>query len=158
MKRTIKIPLISAFLTLFCLFQLNGNAMANKATIVEAESLYHSALAYYKNEKYDKAISQLKSAVALESKVAKYHHILAVSYGRQAEKANWLKAMDYANKTLTHLEKADKLDPNNLEILDDLMEFYHEAPGFLGGDITKGDKIEVLINKLSLKSQQNGNM
>jgi tetratricopeptide (TPR) repeat protein len=164
----------SVFLTLFCLFQLSSAAIANeiealnKATntnksattldtavpAIDAESLFQSGLAHYKNEKYDEAIKQLKRAVKMEPEEAEYHHILAVSYGREAENVNWFKAMDYAKRTLTHLKKSDELDPNNLEILDDLMDFYHEAPGFLGGDMEKGDEIEALIEKLSRKSQQ----
>ncbi len=130
--------------------------MANEDTaIAKAENLYISGLTNYKNEKFSEAIKQLKSAVELEPEVAKYHHILAVSYGREAENVNWFKAMSYAKKTLAHLQKSDELDPNNLEILDDLMDFYHEAPAFLGGDTKKGDEIEAIIEKLSQETQEN---
>ncbi len=155
MKRKFKNHLFSAFLTLFCLFHLNGIATANEGAVSEAENLYNSGLAHYENEKYSEAIKQLESAVTLEPEVAKYHHILAVSYGREAENVNWFKAMNYAKRTLTHLQKSDELDPNNLEILDDLMDFYHEAPSFLGGDTKKGDEIEALIEKLSLETRDN---
>jgi len=127
--------------------------MANGDAMVEAENLYHSGLTNYENKKYAEAIKQLENAVALEPKIAKYHHILAVSYGREAENVNWFKAMDYAKRTLKHLQKSDELDPNNLEILDDLMDFYHEAPSFLGGDTKKGDEIEALIKELNQETQ-----
>jgi tetratricopeptide (TPR) repeat protein len=155
MKIKIKNNLFSTFLTLFCLFQLNGIAIANEGAMTEAENLYLSGLENYKNKKYAEAIKQLESAVALEPEISKYHHILAVSYGREAENASWFKAMDYAKRTLTHLKKSDELDPNNLKILDDLMNFYHEAPGFLGGDTKKGNEIEALIKKLSQETQEN---
>ena len=77
-----------------------------------------------------------------------------MSYGREAENVNWFKAMDYAKRTLTHLERSNELDPDNLEILDDLMDFYHEAPGFLGGDTKKGDEIKALIEELTLERQK----
>lgn len=159
MKRKINISLFRTFLTLFYLFQLNGIAIANEVDIesdvamTEVEVLYRSGLAHYENEEYAEAIKKFENAVALEPKGAGYHHILAVSYGREAENVNWFKAMSYAKKTLTHLKKSDELDPNNLEILDDLMDFYHEAPGFLGGDMKKGDKIEAFIEKLSRENQ-----
>jgi tetratricopeptide (TPR) repeat protein len=157
MIRKLKIHLFSILLTLFYLSQLNVNGivMANENAIAEAENLYHSGLAHYENGKYSEAIKQLESAVALEPEVSKYHHILAVSYGREAENVNWFKAMSYAKKTLTHLQKSDELDPNNLEILDDLMDFYHEAPAFLGGSTKKGDEIEALIEKLSHEAREN---
>lgn len=159
MKRKFKIHLFGTFFTLFCLFQINGALLANEvalpngATMTKAERFYNAGYRYYENKKYDEAITQLKSAVALESEVAKYHHILAVSYGREAERCNWFKAMSYAKKTLAHLEKSAELDPDNLEILDDLMDFYREAPGFLGGDTKKADETEALIKKLSLNNQ-----
>ena len=130
---------------LLCLFQLSGIAVANP----EAEILFNSGIANYDAEKYDEAIKQLEGAIKMDSKIAKYHHILAVSYGREAERVNWFKAMSYAKKTRKHLEIADKLDRNNLEILDDLMDFYREAPGFLGGDTKKANEIEGLIEKLN---------
>jgi tetratricopeptide (TPR) repeat protein len=135
---------------------LNGLAIAHDDTDVDPETLYLSGLASYEKKNYEEAITQLKLAVAEEPETAKYHHILAVSYGREAENVNWFKAMDYAKKTLLHLEKANELDPNNLEILDDLMDYYHEAPGFLGGDTKKGDEIETLIEKLTIENQKLG--
>ena len=145
MRTHIKTRLLSPLFTLFCIFQLSGIAVANS----DAENLYNSGLALYENQKYDEAIKQLEDAIKLEPDVAKYHHILAVSYGREAKRVNWFSAMNLAKKTLTHLELADKLDRNNLEILDDLMDFYREAPGFLGGDTKKANEIEGLIKSLS---------
>ena len=131
---------------LYFLILFSGAAFAS----IEAENLYNSGLSHYENEKYAEAINQLEGAIKLEPEVAKYHHILAVSYGREAEQVNWITAMGFAKKTLTHLEIANKLDANNPEILDDLMDYYREAPGFLGGNDKKADEIEQIIEKLSL--------
>lgn len=145
--------LINSFIFIF-LLQINYLAMANSATETDTEALYSSGLSHYEKKHYEKAITDLKVAVEKEPEMAKYHHILAVSYGRQAAQANWFKAMDYAKKTLLHLEKANELEPNNLEILDDLMDYYHEAPSFLGGDTKKGDEIQALIEKLTLENEK----
>ena len=75
-----------------------------------------------------------------------------MSYGREAELANWFKAMDYAKKTLAHLETAVKLDANNLEYLDDLMDYYRQAPRFLGGSKEKATEIENKIRSLKQAS------
>ena len=139
---------------LITLLHLSGFAFAHNVTDIDPEGLYDLGLAHYEKKQYEKAISELKVAVESEPEVAKYHHILAVSYGREAENVNWFKAMDYAKKTLLHLEKANELDPYNLEILDDLMDYYHEAPGFLGGDKEKGDKIQALIEKLTIENEK----
>jgi len=148
------INLYKPFFTLFCLIQLNGVAIANELPVGNPENLYLTGLALYEDKNYAQAIEQLKVAVAQKPEVAKYHHILAVSYGREAENVNWFKAMDYAKKTLKHLEKSNELDPNNLEILDDLMDFYHEAPAFLGGNIKKGDETKALIEKLTIENME----
>ncbi|MCZ6804653.1 MAG: hypothetical protein O7D86_12175 [Proteobacteria bacterium] len=144
MRLNTKTRLFKPFLTLICLFQFIGIAVAS----TEAENLFKSGLAHYEVEKYDEAIKQLEGAIQLEPEIAEYHHILAKSYGREAERTNWFMAMNYAKKTLTHLELAAKLENDNLEILDDLMDFYREAPGFLGGDVKKANEIEDLIEKL----------
>ena len=121
----------------------------------EAEKSYKTGLSHYQQEKYDLAIPALEKAVKLEPDNAEYQHILAVSYGREAERVNWFSAIDLAKKTLAHLEIAANLDKENLEILDDLMDYYREAPGFLGGNNKKADEIEALIEKLSQKSYGN---
>ena len=145
MEKTIKNNAFKLFISLLCIFPLYGIAVASS----ESENLFRTGLSHYENEKYAAAIEQLEGAIKLEPEVAKYHHILAVSYGREAERVNFIKAMGLAKKTLAHLEIAAKLDGQNLEILDDLMDYYREAPGFLGGDTKKADEIEELIDKIS---------
>ena len=120
----------------------------------EAESLFKSGLAFYENGHYEAAIKELENATRLDPDNAEYHHILAKSYGYAAENAGWIRAMNFAKKTLEHLELASKLDKNNVEILDDLMDYYREAPAFLGGDIKKANEIEALIEKLNHTNDQ----
>ena len=136
---------------LYALLLFSADVFAN----IESENLYNSGLSHYEDKNYARAIIKLEDAIKLEPEVAKYHHILAVSYGREAEQVNWITAMNFARKTLTHLEIAIKLDADNLEILDDLMDYYREAPGFLGGNDKKADEIEHLIEKLSHNVQLN---
>ena len=145
MRTHIKTRLFGPFFTLLFIFQLNGLAVASS----EAENLFISGLAHYEVEKYDEAIKQLEGAIHLEPEIAEYHPVLAKSYGREAERTNWFKAMNLAKKTLTHLKLAAKLDNDNLEILDDLMDFYRDAPVFLGGNTEKANEIEDLIEKFS---------
>lgn len=139
-------------LTLAVLLLISGVIFANS----EAESQFNTGFSHYQQKEYALAIPPLEAAVQLEPENAEYHHILAVSYGREAEQANWFSALSLAKKTLTHLEIAANLDKENVEILDDLMDFYREAPGFLGGDKKKADEIEDLIEKLShIQSKNN---
>ena len=75
---------------------------------------------------------------------------------RAAQDANWFRAMGLAKKTLTQLEIAVSLDPDNLQYLDDLKDYYRDAPGFLGGDSDKARAIEALIKKIALEQDQSG--
>lgn len=144
MKMPIKTGFNKLFIALLCALSFIGAAAANS----ESDSLFHKGLAHFEEEQYSEAIKELETAVEIEPQVAEYHHILAKSYGREAEKTNWFKAVGLAKKTLIHLEIAANLDNQNIEILDDLMDYYREAPGFLGGDTKKANKIEDLINKI----------
>ena len=58
------------------------------------------------------------------------------------------KHVSYAKKTRLHLELAAELDPENIEILSDLMKFYNEAPMFLGGSSKKANKINSKIKEI----------
>ena len=98
---------------MFFLLQLSNIVYAE----TESELLYLSSIDSYDAFKYEDSIKKLLGAIEKEPNVAKYHHLLAKSYGKEAEKSGWLKAVRYAKKTLHHLELASKLDVNNIEIL-----------------------------------------
>lgn len=112
--------------------------------------------AFYEQGRYDEAIALLEAAAGPGKGNPAYHHLLAQSYGRAAENANWFRAPGLAKKTLAQLEIAVRLDPDNLQYLDDLKDYYRDAPGFLGGDRKKARAIEVLIKKISLERDQSG--
>ncbi len=122
-----------------------------------ANESYQTAYQHYENEQYEAAIPLLEKLVEAEADNADFHHLLARCYGRRAEQVNWFSAIKYAEKTREHLELAVDLDSQNVEILDDMMDYYREAPGFLGGDKKKADEIEALINKISGNNDINVN-
>ena len=135
---------IVSFIFLLCLLLSNKIVIADS----EAESLYQSGLHLFDNAKFENSIEKLENAIELRPDVAKYHHILAKSYGRLAEESGWLKAIKLAKETLRHLELAAELDPKNTEILSDLMKYYQEAPIFLGGSTKKANKINEKIKDI----------
>ena len=135
---------IVSFIFLLCLLLSNKIVIADS----EAESLYQSGLHLFDNAKFENSIENLENAIELRPDVAKYHHILAKSYGRLAEESGWLKAIKLAKETLRHLELAAELDPKNTEILSDLMKYYQEAPIFLGGSTKKANKINEKIRDI----------
>jgi Tfp pilus assembly protein PilF len=84
-----------------------------------------------------KATEVLEKAVSAEPNNSDYVMWLARAYGRRAETANPLSAVGLASKSRQYFERAVALDPRNIEALNDLLEFYLEAPGFLGGGMEK---------------------
>jgi tetratricopeptide (TPR) repeat protein len=62
---------------------------------------------------------------------------LGRAYGRRAIEANLLARASWAGKTREAWEKAVALDPASTEARFDLMQYYLQAPGMLGGGIDK---------------------
>ena len=97
---------------------------------------------------YKKATEALEKAVAAEPGNSLYYHWLGKTYGRRAEIASPFTAPGYATKTRANFEKAVELDNRNLEAINDLMEYYLEAPGFLGGGVDKAIRLVNLIQRV----------
>jgi len=92
---------------------------------------------YYMQGEYKKATEVLEKAVAAEPDNSQYALWLARAHGRRAETSSPFTAPGQASKARQYFEKAVQLNPRNLEALTDLLEYYLEAPGFLGGGLDK---------------------
>jgi tetratricopeptide (TPR) repeat protein len=115
----------------------------------ENDILAAQGTGFYENEDFVQAKEVFQKLITLEPNNSNYHHLLGRCYGRIAENASWLKAMSMAKKTRKSFEKAVELDDNNIEALEDLMEYYNEAPGFLGGSKKKARDIKERLDKLA---------
>jgi cytochrome c-type biogenesis protein CcmH/NrfG len=107
----------------------------------DSQGLYAQGQRYFTLGDYHKAAHSLKAAVKLAPDNADYHHWLGMTYGRMAEKANWFEALSLSRKTLHELRTAVTLDKNDVGALQDLMEYYRQAPAFLGGSQRKAADI-----------------
>ena len=116
----------------------------------DAEALFQQAQASYESDHYREAVEIIQKAVKLEPDNSNFQHFLGKCYGRLAEKSHFLSAMSFAEKTRKALEKAVQLDGHNVSALKDLMEYYRQAPGFLGGSKKKADKIEKLLQEMQI--------
>ncbi len=104
--------------------------------------------AYYMEGDYKKASECFEKAVALDPKNSAYRHWLGRAYGKRAETSSFLTAPGYAKKARREFEKAVELDPANGEALNDLFEYYLQAPGVLGGGLEKAASLIERIGKL----------
>ncbi len=63
-------------------------------------AVFDKGQAYYEQGRYEPvlAIATLEAAAGRAAGNAAFHHLLAKSYGRAAENANWFRAMGLATK------------------------------------------------------------
>jgi len=86
---------------------------------------------------FKKASESYQEAVAADPTNSEYQHWLGKSLGKRAETASPFTAPGLASRARQHFEKAVALNPKNKEAINDLFEYYLEAPGFLGGGLDK---------------------
>jgi uncharacterized protein HemY len=97
---------------------------------------------------FKNASELFERATAAVPTSSQYFHWLGKAYGRRAETASFLTAPRYASRCREAFEKAVALDGSNIEAMNDLLEYYIEAPGFLGGGL---DKAEALAARIGSK-------
>lgn len=108
---------------------------------------------YFMLGDFKKATDVFEKAFAASPANSEYAHWLGRSYGRRAETSNMLSAPHFASKARQYFEKAVALDSNNGEALNDLFDYYLEAPGFLGGGY---DKAEQLAKRIAAHNEAEG--
>lgn len=103
----------------------------------DPSGVYYLGRIAFESEQYEQAATWFEKAVQLDGENSDYHLWLGRTYGQQALHANGGGAFFLARKVKTHLEKAVELNPDNIEARFDLMEYYLQAPPFLGGGSAK---------------------
>ena len=97
---------------------------------------------------FKKASESYQRALAVDPSNSDYEHWLGKTFGKRAETASPFTAPGLASKARQHFEKAVALDPANKEAVNDLFEYYIEAPGFLGGGLDKAARVAESIAAL----------
>ena len=85
----------------------------------------------------ERAAEHFERAVKLNDASPAAHDWLARAYGDRAQKANPFTQARLAPKIRTHFERAVALDPSNVDARAYLVQFYLQAPGFMGGSQQK---------------------
>ncbi len=88
-------------------------------------------------ERYDEAIEHFKTCVTLKPNSSDYHLWLGRAYGVKAQNAGVFSAMGYVGDIKDEFLKAVELDPTNFNARHDLVQFYLQAPGIVGGSNKK---------------------
>ena len=101
-----------------------------------------------KLRRWDLAVQEFDRAVELDPQKGQNHLWLARAYGNKAQHS-WLSAIPSAGKARKEFETAAQLSPANVDIRFDLLEFYAQAPGFLGGGREKAAAQAEAIARLS---------
>ena len=107
----------------------------------DAASLQLAGQSHFMLGDYKKAGETFEKAIALAPQSSELHHWMGRTWGRRAETGSVLTAPGYASKARQSFERAVQLDPTNQEAVNDLFDYYLEAPGILGGGIHKAEDL-----------------
>ena len=103
----------------------------------------NSELAYYLGQiafrrgDVETSVSWLEKTVTLNSGESSYYKALGDAYGLAAQKAGIFSKAGFAKKGFASLDRAVALDPNNLDARESRVNFYRNAPSFVGGGMNK---------------------
>lgn len=103
----------------------------------DADAAFYLGRTLFALRQHEEAAEWLEKAAALAPSRSDVQVELGRAYGQAALRANILRQAGLAGKTRTAWEKAVALDANNLEARDLLIQYYLNAPGFLGGGVDK---------------------
>jgi tetratricopeptide (TPR) repeat protein len=168
-----KTPALVVFLALFPSFQSDANLdeaieFYGKGKYSQAVNMFQKLAdaspskpeiriwlgkSYLKIREWDKAVREMEKAVQLQPSNARYHLWLGRACGDRASHSNFLKAPGWARRVVREFETARKLAPEDLDVRFDLLEFYLEAPGFMGGG---KDKAEAEVKAIAGLSSEKG--
>jgi Flp pilus assembly protein TadD len=103
---------------------------------------------YFGLGQFKPATENFQKATSLDPKNSDYALWLGRTWGRRAEAASPLTAPSAASKARQFFELAVRLDPRNQEAVNDLFDYYLNAPGLLGGGLDKAAKVAQHIAEL----------
>jgi len=106
---------------------------------------------YLKTRQWDKAVGEMEKAVQLEPSNARIHLWLGRACGARAAHSVFITAFGWAKRVVRAFETARKLSPEDLDVRFDLLAFYLNAPGVVGGGRDKAETEAKAISTLDLK-------
>jgi tetratricopeptide (TPR) repeat protein len=121
----------------------------------EHEIRFWLGKSYTKIRKWGDGVKEMEKAAELQPSNAQYHLWLGRASGFHAEHSSFIRAPFRARRVLKEFETARDLAPDDLDVRFDLLEYYLNAPGFLGGGKEKAEAEAEMISKLDPKKGYN---
>lgn len=118
----------------------NPDALAAKTDLILVEG---------KDSRLDEAAKIAEQCIAANPKNSECHESLGNTLGTKAQKGGVMSAISYVGKIRDSFKKAVELDPNNFSARSSLMQFYLQAPGFVGGGTGKAKDLVIDTIKFS---------
>lgn len=119
----------------------------------DPEIIYYLGRIEFELENFSEAVEHFEKAADLDSDNSHYYMWLGHAFGRSAQNASVLRQAGYARKSRRNYEKAIELDPANIEARESAMEYYLQAPRFVGGG---RDKAEAQANEIDNINKEAG--
>jgi tetratricopeptide (TPR) repeat protein len=99
-------------------------------------------------EQWSQAAAECQQAVNLDEQNSNYHMWLGRVLGQEASHASFITALGIAKHSLSEMQTAAKLNPQNGPALSDLGDYYAQAPGMAGGGIDKAQAVASQLDKV----------
>jgi tetratricopeptide (TPR) repeat protein len=99
-------------------------------------------------QQWSQAAVECQQAINLDGQDSDYHMWLGRVLGQQASHASFLSALGIAKHSLSEMQAAVKLNPQNGPALSDLGDYYAQAPGIAGGGADKAQAIATQLDKV----------
>jgi tetratricopeptide (TPR) repeat protein len=115
-----------------------------------AAARYYLGRIAFNEKKLDEAQEYFEEAIDANDQVADYHNWLGNAYGSIAQNANMMRQGMLAPKMKGAWERAVALEPTMLEPRQSLIQYYLQAPGFMGGSVEKARETALAIKKINL--------
>ena len=110
-----------------------------KASPRDAEIRFWLGRSYLNARDWKAAVTELEKAVEFAPSNAQYRQWLGRASGERASHAFIITAYSMARQVVREFENARRLAPDDLSIRFDLLEYYLQAPGMVGGGKIKAE-------------------
>jgi tetratricopeptide (TPR) repeat protein len=101
------------------------------------EGLYWLGRVAFERKEHQQSADYFEKLVGINGNSSDYHLWLGRAHGLRARHSNMLVKGRLAPKIRDAFVRSVELDPSNIEARKGLVQYYAEAPGFLGGDTNK---------------------